>query len=666
MNRAASIATAIPAKAGPRDAPALLDIRTRANVLVAAGACIAPLLLQLPRSLALGIAFALLAVSLGSLRRPAAGWVRVVLALALSAAVFATMGLNLGRDTGCAMLAAMLAVKPAETATLRDARSLLGFALFAPFATFLLDQGPLSLVFGLVAVLLVLLAMQRLSDVESRDARDGDPSWRRVLGVGRMVLLGLPIALAAFWLFPRLAAPLWGVPDRAMGRPGLADSMSPGTWQDMLLDDAPAARVRFFGLTPPRQSLYFRGPVFTEFDGRTWSRERWPDAAAVPDVRTTGATFDYELAMEPTDRRQLIALDMPLEAPPRAYMGPDRTLRTERPLDAVTRWRLRSATVARYAGELPARTRVHALQLPSGFNPRTIALARQWRQDAGEDDAAIVSRALQWIRREFAYTLETSIAGRDAVDQFLFVDKRGYCEQFSSSFVVLMRAAGIPARVVGGYAGAELNPIGGYWIVRRSDAHAWAEVWLAGRGWVRVDPTAAVAPERVFDTLSERALASGDLLASLAPVYEVGDWMLNGWNNFALGFNADRQRAMFRPLGLEDVGADRLLLLFSLVALGGLAATVWLLSRDVRERDPLLRAWHRLGKRYARLGLGRAPHEPAREWAQRVHAARTGGDAALLALGERFSHWRYGGEPLDGATRDALGALLRDLSAHRP
>jgi transglutaminase-like putative cysteine protease len=638
-----------------------LDPRTRAIVLLAGATCLVPLLLQLHAQLAIGIAVAGIAVALGSWRRPAASWVRVVLALALATAVFAVMGVNFGRDTGCAILAAMLAVKPAETDSLRDARSLLGFALFAPFATFLLDQGPLSLTLGLVAVVFVLLAMQRLSDLESGEMRDATSSWKRLASVGRMLALGLPIALAAFWLFPRLSTPLWGVPDRALARPGLADSMTPGRWEDMLFDDTPAARVRFFGATPPRDAMYFRGPVFSDYDGRTWSRGRWSTAYAPAHVQPTRVRWNYELALEPTDRFQLIALDVPLAAPARTTLGEDRTLRVSRRLDAVTRWRMQSGPVARFGDALPPYVRASNLQLPEGFNPRTIALAQQWRQDAGADDAAIVQRTLAWIRRDFGYTLEASLAGRDAVDQFLFVDKRGYCEQFSSSFVVLMRAAGIPARVVGGYAGADFNPIGEYWIVRRSDAHAWAEVWLDRRGWVRVDPTAAVAPERVFDTLQDRA-AAGDLLeTTLQPMRNVSDWMLNGWNDFVLGFNAERQRALFRPVGLPDLDSETLLLLFSLVALLCLAATVWLLSRDMRERDPVLRAWRRLARRYDSLGLARAPHEPALDWTQRVHAARTGGDAALQALGMRFTLWRYGAQPVEG-----LNALLRDLKAHRP
>ena len=327
--------------------------------------------------------------------------------------------------------------------------------------------------------------------------------------------------------------------------------------------------------------------------------------------------------MEPTDRRQLIALDVPLSAPANAFFGEDRALRVANPLDSVTRWRMRSGNVARFGdATLAPFLRARNLQLPEGFNPRTVALARQWRQDAGNDDAAIVRRALDWIRRDFGYTLASSLAGRNAVDQFLFVDKRGYCEQFSSSFVVLMRAAGIPARVVGGYAGAEYNPVGEYWIVRRSDAHAWAEVWFDGRGWVRVDPTAAVAPERVFDTIDDRA-AAGDLLASLQPMWNVGDWMLNGWNEFVLGFNAERQRALFRPFGLGDIDTEMLLMLFSLVALTSP-------GRDRVAPEPRC-----AGARSpaACLAPARAPLRRSWAWAARRTSPRWTGPTASTARG---------------------------------
>ena len=305
-----------------------------------------------------------------------------------------------------------------------------------------------------------------------------------------------------------------------------------------------------------------------------------------------------------------------------------------------------------------------ALRLPEGFDPRTHALARAWRNQAGADDAAIVRRALDWIRDDFGYTLDTPLPGRHAVDEFLFDTQAGYCEHFSSAFVVLMRAAGIPARVVTGYVGGYRNPIGDYWLVRRSDAHAWAEVWLDGPGWTRVDPTAAVAPEHIYDTLADRSPGAG--FGELAPAVDMADWLRRGWNDFVLGFDAARQRALFQPLGLEAT-PWRLAGVFATIAGLALALTAWLVARRERERDIVLRAWRMVGRRYAHLGLGRRPDEPALAWAARVAAARPDGAPGLVALSGRFARWRYarrqGDVPVDAS---AARALADDLRAHRP
>jgi len=245
-----------------RAPPPVLDPRSRGWVLLATLACLVPLLLQLVMPLGPGIGVAAVVVALLARRTAMAGWMRVLLALLLGGAVFAVMGLNLGRDTGCALLAAMLAIKPAETTTLRDGRSLVGFALFAPFATFLLDQGPLSLLLGVAAAAFALVALHQMAEAESGEARTPQPAWRRLGAVGRMVAIGLPLALAAFWLFPRMASPMWGAPDRAQARPGLADSMSPGQWVDLLTDDSPAARARFFGATRFSGRLVSPAPPF--------------------------------------------------------------------------------------------------------------------------------------------------------------------------------------------------------------------------------------------------------------------------------------------------------------------------------------------------------------------------------------------------------------------
>ncbi len=652
-----------------------LDPSSRAWSLVAAGACQLPLLLQLPAGLAISLAVVAALVALVSWRRPLPGWLRGLLALALVGGVLASTHFSLGRDTGCALLAAMLALKPAETASLRDGRSLIGFAIFAPFATFLLDQGPLSLALGLIGVTLALAALLRLAELESGDVDAGKGTlrlspWRRFTSVWRMVAIGLPLALAAFWLFPRLAAPLWGVPDQSQARPGLSDEMEPGSFRDILTDDTPALRAQFFGQVPVPSQLYWRGTTLWNFDGRRWTRPEWMQALPRAKVRSSTTRWDYQIDVEPTDHRQLVALDLPTSAPQGTRLSVDYGLMADKSQTTLAKWQLHSSPPTAFESQLdPARRRM-ALELPRGYNPRTLALGQQWRQEAGPSstasDAAIVQRALDMVRAGFGYTLAVPLPGRNAVDEFLFDQKEGYCEQFSSSFVVLMRAAGIPARVVTGYAGGYYNRIGEYWLVRRSDAHAWAEAWLPGRGWVRADPTAAVSPERIYDTLADRIPGNDGLLGGIGGVtslFDTGDWLRRGWNDFILGFNAARQRQLLRPLGVDDIDDGTLLGLFGGAALLALLWMLWLSARAEREADPMLRAWHRLAKRYARIGLAREPHEPATRWAGRVSLVRPDLAPRLQQLTQRFNEWRYAGKQ---SGRRQADALLRDLRRHRP
>src|SRR5690606_13219057 len=430
-----------------------LDPRSRRWTLAATAACLLPLLLQLPATLALVIAAAGLAIAAATRRRRLPAWLRLLLAAAMVGYVLASAHFSLGRDTACALLAGMLAIKPVELASVRDARSLLGFALFAPFSTFLLDQGPLSLALALAGVVIALAALLRVADLEAGDVARAGPPWHRLLGVARLVAIGLPLALAAFWLFPRIATPLWGVPDRAFARPGLSDEMSPGQWLDFMNDDTPALRVTFFGATPAPSQMYWRGPVLMDFDGRTWTASHRLRGLPPAPVTHGPATWDYEMALEATEREQMVALELPIAAPAGTRLGHDYGLFAPRPLNALTRWRMRSAAPVAFEPALSPRLRQAALYMPDGYNPRTLALARQWRREAGDNDAAIVERSLAWIRRDFAYTLSTPLPGRHAVDEFLFDQQAGFCEHFSSAFVVLMRAAGIPSRVVTGYAG---------------------------------------------------------------------------------------------------------------------------------------------------------------------------------------------------------------------
>ena len=646
-------------------APAM-DPGSRRLVLLATAANLVPLLLQLPPTL--GIAFGVGAVAIAAL-----SWTRVLpavlrIAIGLGAiAAVASVSPGIGRDTACAVLAAMLALKPSETVSLRDGRSLVGFGLFAPFATFLLDQGPTSLALALVAVLLSLVALQALAAREAGIAHDPSaPRWQAHAGILRLVALGLPLALAAFWLFPRLPSPLWGLPERSIARPGLSDTMRPGGWLDLMNDDTPTARVQFFGAVPEPSQMYWRGPVLWNFDGQAWHQDKRLRRLPATVIRASTRGWDYQIDLEPTDGQQLVALDLPTQVPATADISIDFSVYAREPLNNVSRWRMQSAPPAAAEPKLPIVLRELALRLPAGYNPRTLALGQQMRRGAGNDvagrtDAAIANRALDMIRAEFAYTLDVPLAGRNEVDDFLFDRKEGYCEHFSSAYVVLMRAAGIPARVVTGYAGGYLNPIGGYWLVLRSDAHAWAEIWLPRRGWVRVDPTAAVAPERVYDTLADRQPGRIGAFDGLVPMFNASDWMRRGWNDFVLGFDAKRQQQMLKPLGFGALGTRGLTLLFAVLATLSLAWMAWLIARGERERDPLLRAWHHLDGRYARLGRGREAHEPSIAWAVRAGADIPRRGETLHSLSLRFSAARYAATGSDDAR-----ALLRALKLHRP
>ena len=333
------------------DAPPLEPIARRWS-LAAAAACLLPLLLQVPGTLALGIAAVALAIPMLAREGRAPTWLRLVLILALLGTVLTIYGFRFGRDTGCALLGTMLALKPVEMRSLRDARSLLGFALFAPFATFLLDQGPRTLVLGLLAALAVLTALLKLSEVEVGDAAPEGRPWRRFVTVARMIAIGLPLAMVVFWLFPRFSSPMWGVPERALSRPGLSDRMSPGDWIDLIADDSPALRATFFGEAPPQSQMYWRGPVLWDFDGRTWTAVEWSWGIGKGEAVPGPKRYTYELEVEPTDRNQLVALELPLAAPAGARLYKDFSLRSRQSLTAVTRWRMTSAPQSRLEQDL--------------------------------------------------------------------------------------------------------------------------------------------------------------------------------------------------------------------------------------------------------------------------------------------------------------------------
>lgn len=614
-----------------------------------------PLLLHLPGVVAAGIGLVALVAGASALHRPLPTLLRVLLVLLVSGAVLAGFGFRPGRDAGSALLLAMLVLKLSELRDIDDARRLVAFALFAPFAAFLQDQGPLTLLLGLLAGAATLFALGRLA----RDPAETPPimvEWRQL---GALVLLGLPLAAAAFWLFPRLPTPLWGLPENAVARTGIGDSMSPGDWIDLLADDSPAFRVRFEGPTPPSEQLYWRGPVLSRFDGRVWRRDLRLQALPPPlqpDTAELGG-IAYTLTLEPTDRRFVFALESPAGWPDSLQMGGEATLLAREPLRGLAQFALRADPVRPFQSALPELARRAYLDLPPGYNPRTLARATAWHAEAGTP-RAYIERVLRWFNAEHAYSLAAPPLGRHTADEFLFDTREGFCEHFASAFVILMRGAGLPARVVTGYVGGVRNPFGGHWIVRQMDAHAWAEVWLEGEGWVRVDPTAAVAPERIFDTLEERT--GGALAAGLRPVFDLGDTLREAWNHFVVQYDALRQIQLLERLGVRQPNPMSVGIAFVLAASLALGLTLAVLLRSgSRERDPLQRAWRAYLRRWARRGFCKRGDESATAFAERVVHSVPEAAASLVPLVARWNALRYGAGPEPAAARAELAAALR-------
>ncbi|HJW03240.1 MAG TPA: DUF3488 and transglutaminase-like domain-containing protein [Azospira sp.] len=561
-------------------------------------------------------------------RRLPPRWLLMLLVAAGVAGIGAQYHTLFGRDAGVALLALFIALKLMELRARRDGVVVLMLGYFLLLTHYFYSQTIPTGLWMLGALLVVTAALLRLH---------GDHRAAPAATLRRAALLlgqALPFMLVFYLLFPRVAGPLWGLPrDAHAGLTGLSDSMAPGSLSNLIQNGSIAFRVQFEGPPPPRQKLYWRGPVLDAYDGTTWRPRFQPDRRP-PQLQPQGTPVAYTTTLEATGQRWLLALDAPLSLPPDALLTNDLQALAREPLQSRSRQTWRSVLDYRHNLEERKDILARALQLPPQRNPRTLALARSWQARNGQVESgqtdALVQRALDlFLRENFVYTLQPPPLGPDAIDDFLFSTRRGFCEHYASAFVVLMRAAGVPARVVTGYQGGEINPVDGYLTVRQSDAHAWAEVWSEGQGWQRVDPTAAISPARVESGIAA-ALPADDPLPALVRL-DV-DWLRqlrnrweatnNAWNQWVLGYNPQRQREVLRRLGLQE--PDWRSMAVALGAATGLillGLTLWSLGRRP-PRDPVQQAWQRFCARAARLGPARQEWEGPRDYARRLGLAQ--------------------------------------------
>ena len=600
-------------------------------------------------------------------------WLKIGITLLAFAGVQMSFGRTHGQVAGVALFVAMLVLKLMEMRERRDVMIVVFLMYFILFTHFLYSQEIWTILYLLVCASAITAVLAEASHPRSALT----PKVSLQLGA-RMVLLSLPLMVVMFILFPRIPGPLWGLPSDtgASGRSGLSDSMAPGDISNLILSDELAFRAEFQGRQPARNELYWRGPVFWHYDGRRWSSQFRGEAWRPPEVSFSGEPLRYEVIMEPYGGNWLLALDLPAPVglPKDSLLNADYSLVSRRKIQDRRLYQLESFTSYRLQPELRPFLRQIATSLPKGFNPRTAALIEQWRA-ASDDDAEIVNRALRHFRQEpFAYTLQPPPLGSDAVDDFLFETRRGFCEHYASSFTVMMRMAGIPARVVTGYQGGEINELGGYLQVRQSDAHAWSEVWLPERGWVRVDPTAAVAPDRIERGLQDALGEADGLPGYLARRTNLKLWfearwdLANAlWNRWVLGYGPEFQRELLSKIGIRDWGQMILALTILLTAAMALMGLLMLRNaRPQQAQDAAQQIWRRTLARLHRAGFSPHAGEGPKDFIERVSEACPAWKSSLTRLLHHYLLLRYIGRDAiaqsdHGALRRAAMAVRRDM-----
>ncbi len=591
-------------------------------------------------------------------------WLILPLTLALVACVALAYGSIMQRASGTALLACMLVLKLLEGDRKRDALLTITLAWFLMMVTFLFDEA-LAKALLVAALMPIGFAALIALNSEPQSVRSKSARWQSLRqqsrAAGILLLQAIPLALIAFVFLPRLSTPLWGTPGDVIAKTGLSERMAPGSMLELLLDDSPAMRVTFTGAGPPLAQLYWRGLVLSDFDGQAWTRGSYAGTQPPGDAlgpAEPGSVFEYEVIIEPSDTRWMPQLDRPLTVPQGGDMNQDLETRARLAISSVMRYEGRSSTNVALESQLAPRRQNMLQQLPTGFNPRTHELIRGWRQELGDDDQALIDRAARMFREQnFSYTFVPPLLGRDSVDDFLFNTQAGFCEHYASAFGYMMRAAGIPTRVIIGYQGGFFNQAAGYWVVRKLDAHAWNEVWLEGSGWVRVDPTQFIAPHRVFSDGGRSEQSSrfdGESLMSL--VYQQWDRVGHAWRRAVLQFNAERQQAMMKRLGLDDADSNGLLILLALGMLASIGTLTWLALRSQgrSSNDPVVRLWWRWVAKLERGGLRAAGWQGPRSLGK-VAARRWPEQAsALETIAQSFEYLRYRDRESDPQQLQAL------------
>jgi len=577
--------------------------------------------------------------------KPISKWLLIPLVLFGGVGVFAEYWTIVGRDAGLALLTVMTSFKILESRSHRDLLILIFLCYFLIATHFLFSQSIFTATLMMVTLIVITATLvtlnQRNKNVTIRE---------RLVISSRLVGLSVPLMLVLFVLVPRIPGPLWGITNEQRGGiTGLSDHMSPGEISNLIRSNEVAFRVDFEGEVPEQSKLYWRGPVMAAFNGRRWYQSRRKRIDELK-LQSSEPPTRYTVTLEPHGEHWLLALDIPTQLVKQSLISANYQLISTKTINDLRRYTVESYLSYQIGLDEDVEYLSFTSQYPDDSNPQTVAFGQQLAtQYSNKED--IVNHVLRMFReQEYTYTLQPPLLRENAVDKFLFESRRGFCEHYSGSFALLMRAAGVPARVVTGYQGGEYNQVGNYLIVRQSDAHAWTEVWMKNRGWVRVDPTAAVSPLRIEQGL-DNALA--DEIASFRiqnknPVFGnlLYSWdnLQHSWNDWVINYDQSKQRRFLRDLELGiDNASDMVIALVILLATvsGGYWIFGWYRERPTRPPEYEIQ-FKRFLRKMSRIGITKQSAEDNRHFLQRIHESGIDQQDQMTKVINLYNNIKYG------------------------
>jgi len=556
--------------------------------------------------------------------RLAPKWLIFIIGLASFIGVFLQFGTVFGQTAGSTILSILLALKLHESLSRRDYMFLICLSFFIIVTNFLFSQSIPTIIFMLFSVLILIISMLTIN----QDSAPINFTFKLKFST-KLLLQSLPLMIILFVFFPRISGPLWQLPnEKRSAKTGLSDSMSPGNISELIQSNEMAFRVKFDTAIPAQNTLYWRALVLWYFDGNTWEKGNTNPSPISHFYTIKNTTARYTITMQPHYKNWLYALDLPSTIPNNIIYTNNFTLRSQQTITGLYQYTISSSLQYYSTDSITPWEKSAGLKIPLNTNPETIKLGKKLAQQYNSNEE-IINHVLQnFTHQNFYYTLKPPLTlGFNAVDQFLFQTKRGFCEHYASSFALLMRAAGIPARVVLGFQGGAINPLNNVLAVRNSNAHAWTEVWLKDKGWVRIDPTAAVAPERVEQNLNE-ALDSNEtrpfhmqintgLIKDILLYWDVID---NQWMQWIVGYNNKLQQQFLEKLFNKKIAlSDKILfMVLGVIAIALILALFIFKPYRKNKQEPITKLYRKFCKKLAAKGVIRLAHEGPMDYAKKA------------------------------------------------